>query len=190
MQIGARSDALRGKNCNRTPSTVDIPNTVMVNAVGKALVRDNMMKDKKFFTLTADYIFGHDLLARGQSLLRRQRRQADRRRTDRDRRHRLQPVSAEDPAGQAGRGLLQPRRQPGHQPDQAICRIRPALPDRRLQSQHRRRLGRRRRQSERHLADGLVSHARTFRPRRPSSRTSPRRTASRRRTMPGSNTSR
>jgi branched-chain amino acid transport system substrate-binding protein len=34
---------------------------VMVNAVGKALVRDNMMKDKKFYTLTADYIFGHDL---------------------------------------------------------------------------------------------------------------------------------
>ncbi len=34
----------------------------MVNSVGKALLRDNMVKDKKFFTLTADYIFGHDLL--------------------------------------------------------------------------------------------------------------------------------
>jgi branched-chain amino acid transport system substrate-binding protein len=33
----------------------------MVNTVGKALVRDNMMKGKKFYTLTADYIFGHDL---------------------------------------------------------------------------------------------------------------------------------
>ena len=33
----------------------------MVYAVGKALVRDNMMKGKKFYTLTADYIFGHDL---------------------------------------------------------------------------------------------------------------------------------
>ena len=33
----------------------------MVNAVGKALVRDNMMKGKKFYTLTADYLFGHDL---------------------------------------------------------------------------------------------------------------------------------
>src|SRR6476660_1918618 len=61
MQIGARSDALRGKNCNRFTFHVDIPSTVMVNAVGKALVRDNMMKDKKFYTLTADYIFGHDL---------------------------------------------------------------------------------------------------------------------------------
>ena len=62
MQIGARSDVLRGKNCNRYTFHVDIPNTVMVNAVGKALVRDNMVKGKKFFTLTADYVFGHDLL--------------------------------------------------------------------------------------------------------------------------------
>jgi branched-chain amino acid transport system substrate-binding protein len=63
MQTGARSDALRGKNCNRYTFHTDIPNTVMVNSVGKALLRDNMVKDKKFFTLTADYIFGHDLLA-------------------------------------------------------------------------------------------------------------------------------
>src|SRR5215475_4463861 len=62
MSIGARSDALRGKNCNKYTFHVDIPNTVMVNAVGKALLRDNMVKGKKFFTLTADYIFGHDLL--------------------------------------------------------------------------------------------------------------------------------
>src|SRR5262245_59092224 len=62
MSIGARSDVLRGKNCNKYTFHVDIPNTVMVNAVGKALVRDNMVKDKKFFTLTADYVFGHDLL--------------------------------------------------------------------------------------------------------------------------------
>jgi branched-chain amino acid transport system substrate-binding protein len=63
LQIGARSDALRGKNCNKYTFHMDIPNTVMVNAVGQALMRDNMVKGKKFFTLTADYIFGHDLLA-------------------------------------------------------------------------------------------------------------------------------
>jgi branched-chain amino acid transport system substrate-binding protein len=63
IQTGARSDALRGKNCNRYTFHTDIPNTVMVNTVGKALLRDNMVKDKRFFTLTADYIFGHDLLA-------------------------------------------------------------------------------------------------------------------------------
>jgi branched-chain amino acid transport system substrate-binding protein len=63
LQIGARSDALRGKNCNKYTFHMDIPNTVMVNAVGQALVRDKMVKGKKFYTLTADYIFGHDLLA-------------------------------------------------------------------------------------------------------------------------------
>lgn len=62
MSIGARSDTLRGKNCNRYTFHVDIPNTVMVNAVGKALLRDNMVKGKRFFSLTADYVFGHDLL--------------------------------------------------------------------------------------------------------------------------------
>src|SRR6195256_2722273 len=67
VQIGARSDALRGKNCNKFTFHMDIPNTVMVNAVGKALVRDNMMKDKKFYTLTADYIFGHDLARAAKS---------------------------------------------------------------------------------------------------------------------------
>lgn len=67
MQIGARSDALRGKNCNRYTFHVDIPSTVMVNAVGRALVRDKMMKDKKFYTLTADYIFGHDLARAAKS---------------------------------------------------------------------------------------------------------------------------
>src|SRR5260370_5786936 len=63
LQTGARSDALRGKNCNRYTFHTDIPNTVMVNTVGQALMRDNMVKGKKFYTLTADYIFGHDLLA-------------------------------------------------------------------------------------------------------------------------------
>ena len=62
FSTGARSDALRGKNCNRYSFHCDIPNTVMVNAVGTALLQKGMVKGKKFFTLTADYIFGHDLL--------------------------------------------------------------------------------------------------------------------------------
>ena len=63
IDTGARSDALRGKNCNRYTFHVDIPVTVMVNAVGQALLRDNLVKGKKFFSLTADYLFGHDLLS-------------------------------------------------------------------------------------------------------------------------------
>ena len=67
FSTGARSDALRGKSCNRYSFHCDIPNTVMVNAVGTALQQQGMVKGKKFFTLTADYIFGHDLLKAAKS---------------------------------------------------------------------------------------------------------------------------
>ena len=61
MSIGARSDVLRGANCNRYTFHVDIPVTVMVNAAGQALMRDGLIKGKRIYSLTADYIFGHDL---------------------------------------------------------------------------------------------------------------------------------
>src|SRR6476469_7480169 len=67
FSTGARSDALRGKDCNRYAFHCDIPNTVMVNAVGTALNQKGMVKGKKFVTLTADYIFGHDLLKAAKS---------------------------------------------------------------------------------------------------------------------------
>jgi branched-chain amino acid transport system substrate-binding protein len=67
FSTGARSDSLRGKDCNRYSFHCDIPNTVMVNAVGTALMQKGMVKGKKFFTLTADYIFGHDLLIAAKS---------------------------------------------------------------------------------------------------------------------------
>jgi len=62
MALGPRSDTLRGANCNRYMFCTDIPNTVMVNAVGTALLRDDMVRGRTFHTLTADYVFGHDLL--------------------------------------------------------------------------------------------------------------------------------
>lgn len=61
ISIGARSDALRGKDCNRYTFHVDIPVTVMVNAAGEALVREGLVKGKKIYALTSDYLFGHDL---------------------------------------------------------------------------------------------------------------------------------
>ena len=61
MSIGARSDALRGKDCNRYTFHVDIPVTVMVNAAGEALLREGLVKGKKIYALTSDYLFGHDL---------------------------------------------------------------------------------------------------------------------------------
>jgi branched-chain amino acid transport system substrate-binding protein len=62
MSTGAHTDSLRGKNCSKYTLCVDVSNTAMVNTVGRALLRDNMVKGRKFFTLTADYVFGHDLL--------------------------------------------------------------------------------------------------------------------------------
>ncbi len=61
LQIGARSDVLRGKNCNKYTFHVDIPVTVMVNAAGQALAREGLIKGKRIFALTSDYLFGHDL---------------------------------------------------------------------------------------------------------------------------------
>lgn len=62
MALGPRSDVLRGERCSKYMFCTDIPNTVMVNAVGSALNRQGLVEGKRFFTLTADYIFGHDLL--------------------------------------------------------------------------------------------------------------------------------
>lgn len=62
MAIGPRSDVLTGERCSRYMFRVDIPNTVMVNAVGSALKREGMVEGKRFYTMTADYVFGHDLL--------------------------------------------------------------------------------------------------------------------------------
>ena len=42
LSIGARSDALRNKDCNRYTFHVDIPVTVMVNAAGEALLREEI----------------------------------------------------------------------------------------------------------------------------------------------------
>jgi branched-chain amino acid transport system substrate-binding protein len=61
LQVGARSDVLRGADCNRYTFHVDIPVTVMVNAAGQALLREGLVKGKRYFSLTADYLFGHDL---------------------------------------------------------------------------------------------------------------------------------
>lgn len=63
VAVGPRSDVLRGASCSKYMFCTDIPNTVMVNSVGAALQRDGMVDGKKFVTLTADYVFGHDLLA-------------------------------------------------------------------------------------------------------------------------------
>jgi branched-chain amino acid transport system substrate-binding protein len=69
MSTGSRSDSLREESCNHHMFSVDIPSTVMVNTVGRSLLRDNMVSGKNFFSLTADYLFGHDLLRVAKAFL-------------------------------------------------------------------------------------------------------------------------
>ncbi|MGC5778481.1 ABC transporter substrate-binding protein [Methylobacterium sp. NFXW15] len=62
INTGANSDALRGSDCKRFMFHVESQNTMMVRAAGRALLDKGLIKDKKIYTLTADYAFGHDLL--------------------------------------------------------------------------------------------------------------------------------
>ncbi len=62
FNTGCNSDELRGKSCNRYMFHTEACNTMYVYAAGQALLRDGMVKGKKWYSLTADYAFGHDLL--------------------------------------------------------------------------------------------------------------------------------
>jgi branched-chain amino acid transport system substrate-binding protein len=62
VNTGCNSDELRGKSCNRFMFHTEAANSMYVKACGRALLRDNLVKDKKWYSLTADYAFGHDLL--------------------------------------------------------------------------------------------------------------------------------
>src|SRR5260221_8533675 len=62
FNTGCNSDELRGKACNRYMFHTEAANTMYVYACGQALLRDGMIKGKKWYSLTADYAFGHDLL--------------------------------------------------------------------------------------------------------------------------------
>jgi branched-chain amino acid transport system substrate-binding protein len=62
INTGANSDALRGSDCQRFMFHIEAQNSMYVKAVGRSLVRDGLVKGKKWYSLTADYAFGHDLL--------------------------------------------------------------------------------------------------------------------------------
>ena len=69
VNTGGNSDEIRGKSCNRYMFHVEAANTMYVNAVATALMRNNMVSGKRWFSLTADYAFGHDLLRVGRRFL-------------------------------------------------------------------------------------------------------------------------
>ncbi|MBM3538916.1 MAG: ABC transporter substrate-binding protein [Alphaproteobacteria bacterium] len=67
INTGCNSDALRGASCNPYMFHIEAANSMYVEGVGSYLLRENLVRGKKWYTLTADYAFGHDLarVARG-----------------------------------------------------------------------------------------------------------------------------
>ena len=62
INTGGNSDELRGKTCARHMFHVESQNSMYVKSVGRSFLRDGMVKGKRWYSLTADYAFGHDLL--------------------------------------------------------------------------------------------------------------------------------
>jgi branched-chain amino acid transport system substrate-binding protein len=61
FNTGANSDALRGKNCNRYMFHIEGCNTMYTKTIGTWQKAENKIKGAKWYMLTADYAFGHDL---------------------------------------------------------------------------------------------------------------------------------
>lgn len=61
INTGANSDALRGANCNRFMFHVEGCNTMYTKTIGNWQLSQNLIKGSKWYFLTADYAFGHDL---------------------------------------------------------------------------------------------------------------------------------
>src|SRR6516164_2707638 len=62
INTGCNSDELRGKGCKKFMAHVESANSMYVKTVGRALLAQDLVRGKKWFSLTADYAFGHDLL--------------------------------------------------------------------------------------------------------------------------------
>ena len=62
INTGANSDALRGADCRKYMFHVESKNSMYVNAVGRSFLKQGMVAGKRWYSLTADYAFGHDLL--------------------------------------------------------------------------------------------------------------------------------
>ncbi|MEK6667054.1 MAG: ABC transporter substrate-binding protein, partial [candidate division NC10 bacterium] len=61
INTGANSDELRGKNCNRFMFHVEGCNTMYTKTIGQWQKGKNLIRGAKWYMLTADYAFGHDL---------------------------------------------------------------------------------------------------------------------------------
>ena len=61
INTGCNSDALRGTGCNRYMFHVEGGNTMYTKTIGTWQKEHNLIKGAKWYFLTADYAFGHDL---------------------------------------------------------------------------------------------------------------------------------
>jgi branched-chain amino acid transport system substrate-binding protein len=61
VNTGSNSDALRGSNCSRFVFHVEGSNTMYTKTIGRWQQSKNLIKGAKWYFLTADYAFGHDL---------------------------------------------------------------------------------------------------------------------------------
>jgi len=62
INTGCNSDQLRGKSCNKYMFHIESQNSMYVKTCGRSLMAQGLVRGKKWFSLTADYAFGHDLL--------------------------------------------------------------------------------------------------------------------------------
>ena len=62
INTGGNSDELRGKGCKKFMFHIESQNSMYVKTCGRSLMAQGLVKGKKWFSLTADYAFGHDLL--------------------------------------------------------------------------------------------------------------------------------
>ena len=69
INTGGNSDTLRGKDCKRHMFHVETQNAMYVNAEGQHLLSEGQVDGKKWYLLTADYAFGHDLLNAARAFL-------------------------------------------------------------------------------------------------------------------------
>jgi hypothetical protein len=132
INTGGNSDALRGANCNRYMFHVESQNSMYVKTCGQSLLSQGLVKDKKWFSLTADYAFGHDLLRVAKLFM-----EANGGRFAADK---LVPTDATDFSA-------------------LLLEIRPDVPGSRVRLRHRRCLGRRQGQLFRHMAAGVAPPA-------------------------------
>ncbi len=69
VNTGSNSDEIRGKRCNFYTFSVEGSNSQYVNTIARYLLTEK--KYKRFYFLTSDYAFGHDLLRVARGLLKK-----------------------------------------------------------------------------------------------------------------------